>query len=154
MTTHSNKAIDEASIRELIDNWANAFQAKDINKLMAHYAPEIVVFDIQPPLEYRGTDAYRKNWEEWLPSFQGLIEYEIRDLSITTGDDVAFSHSLNRITGTKTNGEHTDGWLRVTVCYRKIDGKWLITHEHISVPLYMDGSGRAATDLEPNIGDY
>jgi ketosteroid isomerase-like protein len=54
MTTQNNKATDEVLIRELMDNWANALRAKDINKLMAHYAPDIVVFYIQPPLEYRG----------------------------------------------------------------------------------------------------
>jgi ketosteroid isomerase-like protein len=135
MTTQNNKATDEILIRELLDNWTNVLRAKHINKLMAHYAPDIVVFDIQPPLEYRGADAYRKNWEEWLPSFQGPIGYEIRDLSITTAEDVAFCHSLNRLSGTRTSGEQTDGWLRATVCYRKLDGKWLVTHEHISVPL-------------------
>jgi hypothetical protein len=65
------------------------------------------------------------------------------------GDDVAFSHSLNRIYGKRTNGEETDVWVRVTACFRRSNGKWLIAHEHISVPLYMDGSNRAAVDLKP-----
>jgi ketosteroid isomerase-like protein len=51
--------------------------------------------------------------------------------------------------GTRTNGEETDVWVRVTACRRKINGKGLITHEHVSVPFYMDGSYRAAVDLKP-----
>jgi len=47
-------------------------------------------------------------------------DYEVRDLSITAGDDVAFSHSLNRIHGTMRNGPNTDLWLRSTMCFRKI----------------------------------
>jgi ketosteroid isomerase-like protein len=116
---------------------------------MSHYAPDILVFDLVTPLQYKGADAYRKNQEEWFATWQGPIGYEIRDSTITVGDDVAFSHSLNRIYGKRTNGEDTDVWVRVTAGFRKIDGNWLITHEHVSVPFYMDGSDKAAVDLKP-----
>jgi uncharacterized protein (TIGR02246 family) len=149
MATEKNKAIDEAQIRQLIDNWAKALRAKDINGLMSHYTPDILVFDLAPPLQYAGADAYRKNFDEWFTSFQGLVGYEIRDLSITTGDDAAFSHSLNRISGTRTNGEETDVWVRATVCFRKVDGKWRVTHEHVSVPFYMEPPYKASLDLKP-----
>ncbi len=72
-----------------------------------------------------------------------------RDLRITADEDVAFCHSLNRMSGVKTDGEKADMWLRETICFRKIDGKWKITHEHESVPFYMDGSYKAAVDLKP-----
>lgn len=149
METKKNQADDEAKIRQLIDNWAKALRAKDVNRLMSHYAPGILVFDLAPPLQYVGTDAYRKNWEEWFPSFQGPVGYEVRDLSIATGNDVAFSHSLNRISGTRTNGEETDVWVRATVGFRKSDGNWMITHEHISVPFYMEPPFKASLDLKP-----
>jgi uncharacterized protein (TIGR02246 family) len=149
MATEKNKAIDEAQIRQLIDNWAKALRAKDINGLMSHYTPDILVFDLAPPLQYAGADAYRKNFDEWFTSFQGPVGYEIRDLSITTGDDAAFSHSLNRISGTRTNGEETDVWVRATVCFRKVDGKWRVTHEHVSVPFYMEPPYKASLDLKP-----
>jgi len=150
MATEKNKAIDEAQIRQLIDGWTKALRAKDIKEVMSNYVPEILVFDIAPPLLYRGADAYRKNYEEWFASWQGPIGCDIRDLSTTVGDGVAFSHSLNRIYGKRTNGEETDVWVRVTACFRKINGKWLIAHEYISVPLYMDGSDRAALTSSRN----
>ena len=149
METKKNQADDEAKIRQLIDNWAKALRAKDVNRLMSHYAPGILVFDLAPPLQYVGTDAYRKNWEAWFPSFQGPVGYEVRDLSIATGNDVAFSHSLNRISGTRTNGEETDVWVRATVGFCKSDGNWMITHEHISVPFYMEPPFKASLDLKP-----
>ena len=62
---------------------------------------------------------------------------------------MTFCHSLNRISGQRTNSEDTDIWVRETIGLRKIDGRWLITHEHESVPFYMDGSNRAAVDLKP-----
>ncbi len=149
MKTERNKAIDEAQIRQLIAGWVKAVRAKDINGLMDYYAPDILLFDLAPPLEYRGTDAYRQNWEDWFATFQGPVGYEIRDLSITAGDEVAFCHSLNRIIGTRTDGEEIDVWVRATVGFRKTDGKWKVTHEHTSVPFYMDGSNKAALELKP-----
>jgi uncharacterized protein (TIGR02246 family) len=147
--TGKNKTAGEAQIRRLVDGWAKALRAKDVDGVMSYYAPDILLFDIAPPLQNKGADAYRKNWEEWFATWEGPIGYEIRDLSTTVGDDVAFSYSLNRIYGTRTDGEKTDVWVRITACRRKINGKWLITHEHVSVPFYMDGSYRAAVDLKP-----
>jgi len=85
----------------------------------------------------------------WFQTFQGSIGCEIHDLSITASDDVAFCHSLNRISGTRTGGDKTDVWVRATIGCRRFDGMWLISHEHASVPFYMDGSDRAAIDLKP-----
>ncbi len=149
MVAEKDKATGEARIRQLIDGWARALRAKDIEGVMSHYARDILLFDLAPPLQYQGANAYRKNWEEWFATWQGPIGYEIHNLSVTAGDEVAFSHSLNRISGTRTGGEKTDVWVRATACRRKINGKWLITHEHVSVPFYMDGSYRAAVDLKP-----
>ncbi len=116
---------------------------------MSHYTPDILAFDLAPPLEYRGADAIRTSFEAWFATFQGPIRHEIRDLRVTTGDDVAFSHSLNRIGGKKADGEEFDIWVRATVCLRKIAGKWLVAHEHYSVPFYMEPPFKASLDLEP-----
>jgi ketosteroid isomerase-like protein len=78
----------------------------------------------------------------------GPIGYEIRDPDITVGDDVAFGHSLNRISGTMNTGQKTDLWLRSTVCFRKINGKWLIVHTQVSVPVDLE-HGKAVLSLKP-----
>jgi uncharacterized protein (TIGR02246 family) len=148
MATLTNKAIDEVQIRQLIDSWVKAVRAKDIDGLMSFYTPDSLSFDIMPPLQHQGTDAYRKLWEGCFPYFPGGIGYEMRDLSITIGDDVAFSHSLNRMSGTTTQGEEIDSWMRATVCYRKIDGKWMVAHEHVSVPVDVE-TNTALFDLKP-----
>jgi uncharacterized protein (TIGR02246 family) len=149
MTTVSTKATNESQIRGVINAWVEAVRAKDAERVVSHYAADIVAFDLAPPLEYAGADAIRKSLEAWFPTFRGAVGYEVRDLSITTGDDVAFCRSLNRISGTRTDREETDVWVRATVGLRKIDGEWKVTHEHSSVPFYMDGSYRAAVDLKP-----
>jgi ketosteroid isomerase-like protein len=149
MTTANSKAIDQAAqIRKHMDDHAKAIRAKDINGSMSIYAPDILSFDVVNPLQKIGLDACRKRTEEWFSSFQGPIGYENSDLSITTGDDVAFCHSLNQVNGTKTDGNQIEMWWRATVCFRKIDNKWVITHEHASVPFDVE-SGKASLDLKP-----
>jgi uncharacterized protein (TIGR02246 family) len=127
----------DVQIRECLDAWARALRAKDIDALMAHYTPDILTFDLMP-LQSLGVDAYRKNFEVWFASVQGPIDYEIRDLGITIRDDVAFCHYLGHVRSTRTTGEKNDYWVRVTMGFQKLNGRWMVTHEHVSVP-FTDG---------------
>ena len=140
---------DEAQIESIIDDYAEALRNKDADRCVSHYADDILQFDLAPPLEYRGKETARQNLGEWFKTFAGPIGVETRDLKISSGADTAFAHFFNHISGTSTNGQANDHWVRVTIGFRKTDGQWLVTHEHVSVPFYMDGSFRAAIDLTP-----
>lgn len=131
-----------------MDDRVKAVRAKDINGAMSNVAPDLLSFDVVNPLQTVGSGAARKRAADWSSTFQGPIGHEIHDLSITTGDDVAFSHSLNRVIGTMTDGKQIDMYWRATVGYRKFDGRWLVTHEHNSVP-FDPASGKASLNLKP-----
>jgi uncharacterized protein (TIGR02246 family) len=148
MAVEANKQNDQAEITRVIEGGVEAVRDKNIEGVMSLYAPEVVSFDIVPPLRYLGAEAFRKVWEEVFSLFQGPIGYELHDLSITVGDDVAFTHSLNRISGTMNTGQKTDLWLRWTAGWRSINGKWLIVHHHNSVPVDLE-HGKAVLDLKP-----
>jgi uncharacterized protein (TIGR02246 family) len=148
MATHDQTG-EEIGIRQLIDGFQQAIRAKDLSGVLSVYAPDIVSFDLVPPMQHVGIAAYRQPWEETFASFEGRIGYEVSDLHITATDEVAFSHSLNRMSGTTKNGQTTSMWVRWTACFRKLDGRWRITHEQVSVPIDME-SGRALLDLEPS----
>jgi ketosteroid isomerase-like protein len=90
-----------------------------------------------------------KEYESWFATWQGPIGTEIRDLAIDVSGDLGVSHSLNLMTGTAASGHEVKLWYRQTLSFRKVNGAWKIAHEHTSVPFYMDGSFRAATDLKP-----
>jgi uncharacterized protein (TIGR02246 family) len=147
MARENAEAVAGDQVRGLVDDWARALRAKDVDGVMAHYTADSVTFDLAPPLISTGADA--KGLQAWFSTWRGPLGYEIRDLNITAGDDVAFCHGLNRLSGTKTDGEKADVWFRQTLCLRKIGGEWRIAHQHESVPFYMDGSFRAAVDLKP-----
>ena len=147
MPVENAKTLAEARIRALVDGWARAMRAKDVDGVLAHYEPDSVTFDLAPPLISMGADA--NVLQAWFATWRGPLGYELRDLDITVGDDAAFCHSLNRLSGTKIDGEKADVWFRQTLCLRRIGGAWKIAHQHESVPFYMDGSFRAAVDLTP-----
>ena len=148
MAVEEQKKNDEAEIQRVLEGGVEVIRDKNIEGVMSLYAQEVVSFDIVPPLRYLGADAFRKRWEEVFLVYQGPIDYEIHDLNITVGDDVAFTHSLNRISGTMNTGQKTDLWLRWTACLRKINGKWLIVHHQNSVPVDLE-HGKAVLDLKP-----
>ena len=148
MTSKENKAKNEAAIRELIERFARAFRVKDVDGCMSVFAREIVSYDILPPLQAVGAETFVTHWQEFFESYQGPIHVEFPDVSIAAGDDVAFSYCLHRIAGTLKSGHKTDFWLRWTAGWRKSNGKWLIVHEQVSVPVDL-GSGKAMMDLKP-----
>ena len=116
---------------------------------MSHYAHDLLLYDLAPPLLHRGVDTCQKELRWWFATFEGPVGFDVHDLNISVGNAVAFATSLNHITGKRTSGEQTDVWVRATIGFAKIDGTWKATHEHSSVPFYMDGSNRAAIDLKP-----
>jgi uncharacterized protein (TIGR02246 family) len=140
---------DEVEIRQRIDKMAAAIRSMDLEGLMPIYAPDIVSFDIEPPLQHLGAEAKRKNWTNAFTVYERPLAYDIRDLTITVSEDVAIVRGLNRIAGTLKNGNRNEYWVRWTACFRKIQGTWLITHDQISVPVDFT-SGKALLDLEPS----
>ena len=144
----TQREVDEAEIRRLVDEIVEALQGKDLEGLKRIYATDIVSFDIEPPLQHVGIEAKLENWAPVFTFFQS-VTYEVRDLTLTVGDDVAFGHAFARLSGTLKNGTATKGmWVRVTYCLQKIDGRWLIVHDQVSVPLDI-ATGRGVVDLEP-----
>lgn len=141
------RALDESEIRQLIDMLVGSIRTADLAGLKACFASDIVSFDVGPRLQDVGSKAKLNNWEEAFAVLQPPLGYEIRDLTITAGKDVAFAHGINRLSGT-LNGNPFGTWVRWTAGLRKIDGTWLIAHDQVSVPVD-HASGTALLDLEP-----
>ena len=146
--SQKEEAVAETLIRQRLQAWAKALSTKDIDGAMSLYAPDIVSFDITPPLRYAGADNKRRAWLKVFAAYAGRFSYEVHDPSVTTQGEVAFVHSLNHVTGTLANGHTTDMWVRWTACLRRIDGAWLIVHDHVSVPADLE-HGKAVTNLTP-----
>ena len=121
---------NEAQVRELVESWARAVREADMDGVLAHHADDIVMFDAPPPLQLKGIDAYRQAWELFF-SIQGKGAFDLSELEIAAGDDVAFCHSIVTCGPKEKEGQFQ---VRLTAGLRKIGGQWVITHEHHSVP--------------------
>ncbi len=143
------QAHDEAGIRRLLETHADALRAMDLAGVMEIYAPDVVSFDVEPPLQYVGREARKKPWMDLFALYQPSLGYEFRNLTLNADGEMAFCHCFQKIGGMRKTGRHNPGfWVRWTACFRKTGGAWLIVHEQVSVPVDT-GTGRAMLDLEP-----
>lgn len=129
-----------------------AHAARDAGRLLALYAPEAVSFTLAPPLQQGPDTPYGtpEGIQGWFDTFDGPVEVLYRDPTIATDGDVAFVHSLTSMTATPKGGNDSFSmWMRSTFGLRRIEGRWLVVHRHESTPFHMDGSFRAATELQP-----
>jgi ketosteroid isomerase-like protein len=134
MPTTLRRIRDDSAVRERVESLAQAIRDKDIDLLMTHYAPDVVAYDVMPPLAVLSASDYRKNFERWFASMAGPIDYEMNDLRISMSESHAFCHCVSRVRGTKKNGDAADYQVRVTTCFQKANGQWLVGHEHVSIP--------------------
>jgi ketosteroid isomerase-like protein len=128
---------DQLLIRAMMTTFSAAFQARDVNTIMSLYehSDNLVAYDVAPPLRYVGWEAYKKDYEQFLGSFKGPVSDELRDFNVFVEGPIAYSYDTERISGTLTSGHHAAMIVRVTDIYRKFGDKWLIVHEHVSVPV-------------------
>ena len=147
--TQTDTSADAAEIRQLLADHAGALHDKNVDAALALVSEDVLSFDLAPPLGSRGASAYRRNLQDWFPTWDGPIDFDQTGLEITVGGDVAFTTSLTRMGGVKVGEGSLYLWVRASLGLRKIDGRWTVTHEHISVPFYMDGSLKAGVDLTP-----
>jgi ketosteroid isomerase-like protein len=130
---------DDAQINALYRQFTTAFRHKDVNAIMSVYVagPNLFVFDVGTPREHVGSDSYRADWENLFANLKGssIPSFGISEMGITISGDVAYSHSIQHFSGTMPNGQSLALTVRVTDVLRKINGKWLIVMEHVSVPI-------------------
>jgi ketosteroid isomerase-like protein len=142
MAPEKSASRDQAEIRRLIADQQKAVCAKDIGGIMAHYAAEVVVFNVKPPFQTRSAKDWRREWETSLSHFPSSFGTEMRDLTITLSCDLALAHCIWRFTGMPGQT-----WIRDTAIYKRKQGKWRIVHEHYSVPF--DPETKAVFAVEP-----
>jgi uncharacterized protein (TIGR02246 family) len=137
---------ERTEIEALFQRLARAHVDHDADAIVESYAPDAVIYDLAPPLGRRGMT--RAGVATWLAGWDGPILIDARDVSLIVDGDLACVSALHRMRG-RQGGEDQDLWFRTTMGLRKMNGEWRIVHDHSSVPFYMDGSYRAAVDLQP-----
>src|ERR1700687_2766956 len=131
---------DKAAIQALEDTYNDGFNSKDVDKIMSVYAPgkELFVFDVVPPREYKGWEAYKKDCEGLFSAFPGPMKNAISEQTIHVVGSLAYGHNIQTGEFTGKDGKKVNFVVRTTDIYRKMNGKWLIVEEHNSVPVDLD----------------
>lgn len=130
----------------VLDSYFAAIRCLDLDRIVAHYAPDIIAYDAISSLAFAGSEAYKVHWKACLAHCQSMI-FEVPDLSLTVSGDLAVAHALVRCGGVTQDGEEVSGWMRGTIALRRQDNGWLIFHEHYSSPF--DPETHKVLDLQP-----
>lgn len=142
--------MSEKEILSVIRAQEDAIAKGDARATVDAMDADVVVFDLPPPLAYRGEQARDiEGINAWFETWRNGVNVHLADPQFIIDGDLAVAFGLSRMTGTKTDGTQVDSWSRRTIVLRRIAGSWKIVHEHGSFPMAMDGSGRAVTDLLP-----
>jgi uncharacterized protein (TIGR02246 family) len=127
---------DDRQIQELIRRWADAVHAGDLETVVADHGDDIVMFDVPPPERgVRGIDAYRETWPPFFDWQRQGASFEIEELDVTAGEEVAFAWALLRCGTLEERERDPQNRLRLTIGLRKLHGRWIVVHEHHSFPL-------------------
>lgn len=143
---------DVDAIRALLQSWARAIEAKDLDGITAHYTAETTLFDAIPPYRTVGRDAIRQAWAGCLPYFPERFTTDLADLVVDSSGDAAWAHFLLHFTATPPDHPCGQTWMRVTACYRRRAGAWTAVHEHVSVP-FNPMTNQAWFITDPRIAD-
>ncbi|MGX7925467.1 YybH family protein [Tsuneonella sp. HG094] len=116
-----------AEVTRTIERWTLAVQRGKISEIVANHPDDVLMFDVNGPLQWQGLDEYRKTWEYFFKFGEPAEDlFVIEELAVTAGDDVAFATGLLRIGGS------AEPICRLTLGLRKEGDHWVIAHEHHS----------------------
>jgi ketosteroid isomerase-like protein len=121
---------DKAYLQKVWDAWATLDPAKEAPL----HAQGARVFYDESPLKYN-------SWAEFQCGVTKILD-TIKSGTFTVNDDARLYPAGTYMWGHATvkedlvmkSGKHDMATLRWTVVFEKLDGKWLIVHEHISAP--------------------
>ena len=124
----------ESEVRTVLEEWAAATRQGRNNDVLKNHAEKVVIFDVLPPMKYESAESYRQSWDDWQPKTQGEGVFNLENLTITAGEDLAFAHSYIRCGGTLPDGRTFQDLVRATFCLKKVNGSWVVLHQHVSKP--------------------
>ena len=133
MSDSVNNSNDEQTIRQMMQDWSNALERLDVDAMMTEYAEDTVLYDAIPPYKTVGLSAVKAAWKNCLPHFPENFRSEHRDVVVHVEGDSAFAYGLHHFV-TETPHPAGQTWMRFTIGYRRVDGRWKVVHEHVSVP--------------------
>lgn len=124
----------EQEVRALLDERVAAVAAKDPAPLLAVMADELDSFGVTPPHRVRGREAMAAGLQAWFAGYATDIGYAVHDLEVRADGDLAVATFVYAVSGTLRSGDEVDMWVRATAVLERRAGRWVVVHQHESVP--------------------
>jgi ketosteroid isomerase-like protein len=126
-----------AQIQQKVDGFRHSVLTMSMPGMANYYwnSPDVVVFDVVPPLRYVGWDSFRQDWQGFFDSFEKISVYDWTDVHIEAEGDMGWMRALVHMVGTFKDGKSIDMAFRDTAIFERKGGKWVVVHDHGSVPI-------------------
>jgi ketosteroid isomerase-like protein len=121
-------------VRAVVKSWADAIRENRQDDILKNHSPDLVIFDVLPPMKYASAESYRRSWGAWQPQTQSETQFDLEDLSVTATAEMAAAHCFIRCGGITPEGRQFQDLVRATFCLRKTSGVWKVFHQHVSKP--------------------
>ncbi|MBY0479454.1 MAG: nuclear transport factor 2 family protein [Chitinophagaceae bacterium] len=139
---------EKKAILDTREGWRKAFESRSVEGMMQFYVHDIISYDLMAPIQFEGERMWRDNWINFFKYFPKEIKITLEDLTVFQSGDLATIRGLTRLQAATADGRYVDMWTRETNVLRKINGTWLLVHDHVSVPMDFQ-NGMALTNLKP-----
>jgi uncharacterized protein (TIGR02246 family) len=130
-------------MEQMLDSYAAAVRAKDVDAFVGLYADDVRTFDLWSEWSYDGKPAFREMVTEWFGSLPDdeVVAVEFDDVRTQAGEDVAAVSAFTTFAAVAPDGTELRSMNnRLTWILRKdADGAWKIAHEHTSAPAGDEG---------------
>lgn len=133
MKQSENMQENQIQIQQLVENWAKAVRNRDVDTILAHHYDNIVMYDVPPPFQSIGLNAYSKTWDTFFEGTKAGV-FDIQELQVVAGEDVAFCYATMKCAPKSNSAEFEELDFRLTIGLKKINNEWTIVHEHHSIP--------------------
>jgi uncharacterized protein YndB with AHSA1/START domain/ketosteroid isomerase-like protein len=148
LASNAEDAAAESEIRDLFAAWWRDTSARDIERTMLPIAADVLSYEHEAPLEYRGASAVRQVCQRGFDAARGQLRWDVPDLHVVVRGDLAATWGLNHVVSREEGKAPSESWSRGTRIFRKLEGRWQMVHQHVSFPFDPE-SGRARFELEP-----
>jgi uncharacterized protein (TIGR02246 family) len=125
---------EDLAVRNVVESWAAAVRSRDYEGILKNHSSDIVMFDVPPPFQSKGIEAYKKTWDLFFSCVVDPVVFDIAVMTVFSDSNLAFVIATMHCTGPGSQGEREKLEFRLTIGLQKIDGQWTIMHEHHSVP--------------------
>lgn len=129
-------AADEAAILKALEDSCRGFKVGDLEASIAPYHVDSHIFDMPPP-QQRNYAELKETLRKFISSIATPPSCGYRDVFIKVYGDNAYAHYIMPVQAQLKDGRKVDFEGRATDIFERSGGKWLIVHEHLSVPVDM-----------------